>query len=77
VLNVVVSLVLKRGKLATDDPWEGDTLEWATTSPPPAHNFDTLPEIRSSRPVHDLREAAGAQDIAAPDPAPELVEANA
>ncbi|MBV8161463.1 MAG: cbb3-type cytochrome c oxidase subunit I, partial [Acidimicrobiia bacterium] len=82
VLNVVVSVVLRRGKLATDDPWEGDTLEWATTSPPPAHNFDTLPEIRSSRPVHDLRVAAGrgaagGAESGGPAPAGELVEANA
>jgi heme/copper-type cytochrome/quinol oxidase subunit 1 len=79
VLNVVVSVVLKRGKVATDDPWEADTLEWATTSPPPAHNFDTLPEVRSSRPLHDLREAAGHGDgdAVTDEPSPELVEANA
>src|SRR5947209_8427926 len=62
VLNVVVSVVLKRGKVATDDPWDADTLEWATTSPPPAHNFESLPEIRSDRPLHDLRVAAEASE---------------
>jgi len=78
VLNVVVSVVLKRGKLATDDPWEADTLEWATTSPPPAHNFDTLPEIRSDRPLHDLRVAAAEPEAgAAAEPRAELVEAGA
>ena len=77
VLNVVVSVVLKRGKVATDDPWEADTLEWATTSPPPAHNFDALPDIRSSRPVHDLRVAAAmAETGAEPAASAELVEAN-
>jgi cytochrome c oxidase subunit 1 len=40
--------------VAGDDPWDGHTLEWATTSPPPAHNFDgPLPPIRSNRPVWD------------------------
>jgi cytochrome c oxidase subunit 1 len=39
---------------AGDDPWGGHTLEWATTSPPPEHNFTSLPRIRSDRPVWDL-----------------------
>jgi cytochrome c oxidase subunit 1 len=39
---------------AGDNPWGGHTLEWATTSPPPVHNFDSLPPIRSDRPVWDL-----------------------
>jgi cytochrome c oxidase subunit 1 len=51
--NVFVSL--RAGKPAGDDPWEGNTLEWATSSPPPPYNFDRLPEIRSERPVFDLR----------------------
>jgi cytochrome c oxidase subunit 1 len=51
--NVLVSL--RNGKIATGDPWEANTLEWATTSPPPDYNFDHLPEIRSERPVFDAR----------------------
>jgi cytochrome c oxidase subunit 1 len=39
---------------AGDDPWGGHTLEWATTSPPPPHNFDALPPIHSDRPLWDL-----------------------
>ncbi len=44
------------GELATeDDPWGyGNSLEWATTSPPPRHNFLELPRIRSERPAFDL-----------------------
>jgi cytochrome c oxidase subunit I len=51
--NVFISL--RSGRIAGDDPWEANTLEWATTSPPPPYNFDHLPEIRSERPLFDLR----------------------
>jgi cytochrome c oxidase subunit 1 len=52
-VNVVKSL--RVGKRANSDPWGGNTLEWATTSPPPPNNFDWLPPIRSERPVFDFR----------------------
>nr|WP_026343722.1 cytochrome c oxidase subunit I [Nocardia sp. BMG111209] len=44
------------GEMATaDDPWGyGNSLEWATTSPPPRHNFHELPRIRSERPAFEL-----------------------
>jgi heme/copper-type cytochrome/quinol oxidase subunit 1 len=51
--NVFISL--RNGEIAGDDPWEGNTLEWATSSPPPPYNFDRLPLIRSERPLFDLR----------------------
>ena len=41
-----------------DDPWDGYTLEWATTSPPPPYNFDSLPPVRSERPLFDLKHGA-------------------
>ncbi len=47
------------------DPWEANSLEWATSSPPPHHNFDWLPPIRSERPVFDLR-WINYPDVAAP-----------
>ena len=50
-----VFVTLRNGKIAGDDPWEGNTLEWATSSPPPPYNFDRLPEIRSERPLFDAR----------------------
>ena len=56
--NVAVSLRWRRA--AGDDPWEGHSLEWATTSPPPPGNFDRLPPIRSSTPALDLRRAGTA-----------------
>jgi cytochrome c oxidase subunit 1 len=51
--NIFISR--RAGVPAGDDPWEANTLEWATTSPPPPYNFDRLPEIRSERPLFDLR----------------------
>ena len=48
-----VWITLRHGTPAGDNPWGGQTLEWATTSPPPPNNFDTLPPIRSNRPVWD------------------------
>ena len=52
-----IFITLRSGEPAGDDPWEGNTLEWATSSPPPPYNFDHLPPIRSERPVFDLRHA--------------------
>ena len=64
IANVVISLRHRRP--AGDDPWGAHTLEWATSSPPPRHNFDALPPIRSYAPLLDLREAA--EQHAAHDP---------
>lgn len=57
--NVWVSL--RRPIPAGDDPWGGFSLEWATTSPPPEHNFFTIPPVRSERPAFDLRHPEAAR----------------
>lgn len=59
VLIFMVNFVLSawRRVPAGDDPWEANTLEWATTSPPPDYNFPRIPEVDSARPLWDARQA--------------------
>ncbi len=53
VWNIYVSRL--NGERAGDDPWDGWTLEWLTTSPPPEENFDLVPPIHGRRPLWDLK----------------------
>ncbi|MFW5417261.1 cytochrome c oxidase subunit I [Nocardiopsis sp. CNT-189] len=57
----------KAEKVEVDDPWGyGCSLEWATSCPPPRHNFTSLPRIRSERPAFDLNHPHAAAPGAAP-----------
>jgi cytochrome c oxidase subunit I len=53
VANLLWSYV--HGDTAGSDPWDAWTLEWSTSSPPPVYNFATIPEVRSRRPLWDLK----------------------
>jgi heme/copper-type cytochrome/quinol oxidase subunit 1 len=59
IVMVLVNAILSRnaGPAAGHDPWGGDSLEWFALSPPEPHNFDVLPDVRSARPLRDIREA--------------------
>jgi cytochrome c oxidase subunit 1 len=53
-LNVYVT-ARKAPRVGVDDPWgTGRSLEWATSCPPPRHNFTVIPRIRSEAPAFDL-----------------------
>ena len=54
IINLV--LAFRRPQDQPNDPWEGNTLEWATTSPPPVHNFDSILPVKSERPLFDARQ---------------------
>ncbi|MEV1331306.1 cytochrome c oxidase subunit I [Micromonospora costi] len=53
------------GRMVTvDDPWGyGNSLEWATTCPPPLRNFDRMPRIRSERPAFDAKYGTMVADL--------------
>jgi heme/copper-type cytochrome/quinol oxidase subunit 1 len=49
IANVIASL--RAGETAPDNPWNASTLEWATSSPPPPHNFSRIPVINHRDPL--------------------------
>ena len=71
-----VWITRKSPKVEVDDPWGwGRTLEWATSCPPPRHNFDSLPRVRSVSPAFDLHHPELAEDADEIDPG-ELLDAD-
>jgi cytochrome c oxidase subunit I len=73
-LGIILTLVnayvsLSGGVRTGPDPWGGETLEWFATSPPPPHNFDVVPDVRSDEPLRDIREAVRRRDSSRSTPA--------
>ena len=62
VLAFVAAAVVgfRQGEPAGDDPWNGQTLEWATPSPAPADNFADVPVVKSAEPLLDLKSGGAA-----------------
>jgi cytochrome c oxidase subunit 1 len=69
LVNAVQSRV--NGAEAGHDPWGGDSLEWFALSPPEPHNFDVLPDVRSTRPMRDIRTAIARRTARSEQPARE------
>jgi cytochrome c oxidase subunit I len=64
IVNVARSV--SHGVIAGPDPWKANTLEWFTTSPPPANNFDVVPQVRSAEPMKDIRREIERRSSGAP-----------
>ena len=62
VFNVFWSI--RKGRRAGPDPWRANTLEWFTPSPPPQHNFDVIPTVRSLEPMKDIRRSIQEREAA-------------
>ncbi|MBB5446733.1 MULTISPECIES: cytochrome o ubiquinol oxidase subunit I [unclassified Paraburkholderia] len=68
LLQLVVSIRdrnLKENRDLTGDPWDGHTLEWATSSPPPAYNFAHIPEVRSLDAFTEMKSRKGGVKVPA------------
>lgn len=71
LLNVYITARSGK-KVLSDDPWGfGRSLEWATSCPPPRHNFNSIPRIRSESPAFDLHhpEVSGIEQVKPVQPA--------
>src|SRR5215212_4065728 len=53
----------KHGEVAGNDPWGAPTLEWSIPSPPPEHNFDTIPTVTSRYPLWDVKSPELTADV--------------
>ncbi len=60
VVQIIVSIRNRKAlRDSTGDPWNGRTLEWATSSPPPFYNFAVIPEVTSNEPFWDMKKSKG------------------
>ena len=57
-VSLLIGTALGSGDDAVDDPFDGQTIEWATTSPAPADNFVDVPMVTSAEPLLDKKETA-------------------
>ncbi|MCV2526127.1 MAG: cytochrome o ubiquinol oxidase subunit I [Candidatus Lightella neohaematopini] len=48
IIQVIISVKNRKNNIATNDPWNGRTLEWFTSSPPSVYNFSIIPKIRNT-----------------------------
>jgi cytochrome o ubiquinol oxidase subunit I len=76
IAQLVVSIRTRdRRRDLTGDPWNGRSLEWATSSPPPVFNFAVLPQVQDAEPYWDIKQQAlKALRLVTPEPDYEPIE---
>lgn len=63
VLQLIVSIRDRKKNMdTTGDPWNGRTLEWSTTSPPPVYNFAIIPEVHDHDPFWEMKQGKAPQE---------------
>ena len=66
-VGLLIATMTGSGENAVDDPYDGQTIEWATPSPAPRDNFVDLPTITSAEPMLDMKEATAGSDSGGAD----------
>jgi cytochrome o ubiquinol oxidase subunit 1 len=75
VMQLTVSIRTRaRRRELTGDPWDGRTLEWATSSPPPAYNFAVLPDVEDEEPYWGMKQKARENLQMSAEPTYEAIE---
>jgi cytochrome o ubiquinol oxidase subunit I len=76
IAQLVVSIRTRAARRdVTGDPWDGRSLEWATSSPPPVYNFAKLPDVSDQEPYWDIKQQArAAMQLVTPEPEYEPIE---
>jgi len=76
IAQLVVSIRTRAARRdVTGDPWDGRSLEWATSSPPPVFNFAKLPDVSDQEPYWDIKQRAReAMQLVTPEPEYEPIE---
>lgn len=73
ILQIIVSLIQRHKNSVSGDPWDGRTLEWATTSPPPLYNFAVIPTVHERDAFWETKQRAATTTVKTAKPSYEPI----